>query len=264
MKYKALGSALLLFSMLGCGQNKIGTGITVYQEVGDNTGASKASGDSTSDASGDKNVKIVSGAESILEVVEPQGSPTPDASPTIESQNVTKTLVDSSSFRLKSTDQLKNSIESCLGKGRTSVLTQMLPKLASDTSTSTQNSDVGFLDNSFSPGSDIVTVQRDLFDGIEAELRSGVRPDQVSLAYLTGLKNVANVVAYNCDSSDAVECKCDSSDVAKDLLSRCLPDLNPNSSDFQLALAAFSTSCRYDHKAALASLIASYAFAKSP
>jgi hypothetical protein len=163
------------------------------------------------------------------------------------------------SFQAKSSAQLTRSVDACVGGTATWVTNDMI-------GSSTQGG--GFLTSDFNAGDDIVDVQRLLFDGTPESMRTGVRVDQVSLEYLTALKNVANVVGYRCANgltADGSQCACETDDQAKAMLARCLAGIaDPTTPEFGALARDFGTTCQRSRATAIASMIASLAFAKLP
>ena len=181
-------------------------------------------------------------------------------------------------FQVKSSEQILRSIEVCLGAGVTTILPEMI--LGNTVPPAAQVAGQppppppppAFLDQSFAPiagKKDVVRAQAIVMDGEQAALRAGVRADGASFPYLTALINIANAVSYNCEkerqSGDKTGlCKCETPEKASELLERCLPNVNNNTVEFKALQLEFAQKCALDRKAALASLIGSYAFAKTP
>ena len=183
-------------------------------------------------------------------------------------------------FQVKSADQIARSIEVCLGNDVMAVLPEMIlggaiaagapaPVAAGAPAAIAP---AAFLDPSFAADvgqHNIVLAQAKIIDGDQAALRAGVRADGASFPYLTALVNVANTVAYNCElerqhGDKSGLCKCETPEKASELLQRCLPNVNNNTDGFKALQLDFAQTCALDRKAAVASLIASYAFAKTP
>jgi hypothetical protein len=162
-------------------------------------------------------------------------------------------------FQAKSSAQLSRSIEACVGGAAIWVTSEMILS---------GTSDKGFLTSDFADGDDVVDVQSQLFDGTPESMRTGVRVDQISLEYLTALKNVANVVGYRCANqiteNDAM-CACGTDDDAKAMLARCLSAVaDPTTPEFAALAHDFGAACHKNQGGAIASMIASLAFAKVP
>jgi hypothetical protein len=164
-------------------------------------------------------------------------------------------------FQTKSSDQLQRSIVTCVGGDAIWVTKEMISPPDKPTPGS-------FLTSDFSDGDDIVAVQSLLFDGPPESQRTGVRVDQISLEYLTALKNVANVVGYRCQNAltdDDTLCACETDDQAKAMLARCLSAVaDPTTPAFADLAKDFGAMCQQSRGSAIASMIASLAFAKVP
>jgi hypothetical protein len=164
-------------------------------------------------------------------------------------------------FQAKSSVQLSRSIEACVGAGAIKVTAPMI-------TTPDGTNPAGFLTADFAVDADIVAVQAQLFDGSPEALRTGVRVDQVSLSYITALKNVANVVGSRCADGLVASpelCSCATEAEAKAMLGRCLTAVVDPSSPEVAALARdFAAACSKSKGSAIASMVASLAFAKIP
>jgi hypothetical protein len=162
-------------------------------------------------------------------------------------------------FQAKSSAQLERSIEACVGQDAIWVEASMV---------ATTENPSGFLTSDFKQDDDIVQSQQLLFDGNADALRTGTRVDQISLEYITALKNVANVVGARCrddmtHSSDM--CACETEDQAKAMLARCLTAVaDPSTPEFVTLAKDFNAACTQSRGTAIASMIASLAFAKVP
>lgn len=160
-------------------------------------------------------------------------------------------------FQAKSSTQLVSSIKNCVGPSATTVTSAMII-----------GSPGGFLTTDFANGQDIVAVQNGLFDGNLESLKTSVRVDQITLEYITALKNVANVVGYRCAQNLVATpslCTCDTFVTAYSMLSRCLGAVaDPSTAEFTLLAADFQAACAANKGRAIASLVASSAFAKLP
>jgi hypothetical protein len=189
--------------------------------------------------------------------VTPTPAPTPE--PTGPTEDDRELDVSRPEFQAKSSAQLARSVEACVGRGATVVDTSMIvtPENAS-----------GFLTSDFANGNDIVAVQKLLFDGTTEALRTGVRVDQVTLEYITALKNVANVVGRRCAGSQVETpalCACETEADAKAMVARCLAAVaDPTTPEFAALAADFQKACAANRGSAIASMIASLAFAKVP
>jgi hypothetical protein len=162
-------------------------------------------------------------------------------------------------FQAKSSAQLLGSIQACVGGAAIWVTTDMIV---------TPTNTAGFLTSDFADGDDIIDVQKLLFDGTPDALRTGTRVDQVTLEYITALKNVANVVGFRCQNAitqDDAKCACESAADAKAMLTRCLSAVaDPSTPEFAQLATDFNAACVKSRGTAIASMIASLAFAKLP
>ena len=179
-------------------------------------------------------------------------------------------------FQVKSADQIERTLSACLGEARTVILPEMVQGGAAPVPAAVPGvppvpaaASVGFLDPSFLGKADIIQAQLVVFNGDQSALRAGIRSDGATFSYLTALVNVANSVAYNCElerraGDKSGLCSCETPEKAGLLLQRCLPNVNNNTPEFKSLELDFAQKCALDRKAALASLIGSFAFAKSP
>ena len=165
-------------------------------------------------------------------------------------------------YQTKSADQLKNALTQCLGAGVTTVTAGMI-----QSSTVTDGGSTGaggrFLSPAFTSGDDIVDVQRPSFDGPDPLARG----DQMTLTYLTALRNVANVAAARCELGLATTpslCACGGPDSSKAtlMIQRCLPSVDPTTPLFAQVRDAFYQACMQSSGKAIASMIASSTYAR--
>lgn len=169
-------------------------------------------------------------------------------------------------FQMKSAAQVANAIEECFGPGRTSV-TAAMRQGGTCNLPSTENGRCGFLPPRFAVGADIVASQSIEFDGDESALKTGTRPDQLTLPAMSAMQHVANVVGANCIANGQTGlCKCDSQADAAQMIARCLPNIRASAeltaATSALAAACASTSPDSGQGHAIASLVASFAFMK--
>lgn len=165
-------------------------------------------------------------------------------------------------FQTQSAAQLRAVLAACLGSGADVITSDMI----------VGGGGAGFLSPSFAvtakPGADdVVTQQLVLFDGNSATLQRGTRVDALTLEYVTALRNVGNVAGTRClqnKTSDPSLCACGTLPQATAMLKRCLPYLNPTTNEALSAAQMFQAKCATDPGAAIASLVASAAFAKLP
>lgn len=167
-------------------------------------------------------------------------------------------------FQTKSAAQLRASVEACVGTGALNIQAGFIQGGA--------NPPPGgaFLPASFTAGTDIIDVQKALFDGSEDSLKTGIRTDQLSLEYLTALKNVANVVAANViTGAGGALAQCATTVQALDLVTRCYGAVvSASTPAFGSIVLEINTACSaatpQPRATAISSLIASPAFAKLP
>jgi len=163
-------------------------------------------------------------------------------------------------FQTKSAAQLASTLINCLGPTAGNVEASMLIGQPG-----------GFLSpDSFVPTTthgvdDVVTQQKKRFDGDPQALASGVRNDELTLEYVTGQRNVGNVAGKRCSSATPPpNCACATLPEATALITRCVPDLLPTDPKVQAAAQTLASACAADRGKAIASFIASTAFAKVP
>ncbi len=174
-------------------------------------------------------------------------------------------------FQTKSSVQVRKSVIGCFGGNSTKIEAGMIvggtpvggvtPFLAAGT---------------FSPGQDIVTAQAGLFDGDPDALKVGVRGDQLTLEYLTALRNTANVVGWRCVNNmvdDPSLCQCDTDAKAEAMLARCIGDVvSPSNVKWAPLATDLKNMCTptppnvntSGRGVAVASLVSSLTFAKLP
>lgn len=168
-------------------------------------------------------------------------------------------------FQTKSTAQLAASIAQCVGAGKTTVAEDMLtvnPDNPVQCFPGTEANRCSFLTRGlFSAGADVVTAQTSVFDGAESSTKQGTRPDQLGVEVLTALQSVAGVVASNClRTPDDAMCSCAGRDAARAMVARCLPSFDPATAAYEAAAGALEAKCAAEPGAAIASMLASYAF----
>ena len=174
-------------------------------------------------------------------------------------------------YQTKSAAQLRKSIIACFGTNSTTVTAGMIvgggaPNLGG----------LFFSPGTFVVGDDVVNKQVLLFDGDADSTKVGVRGDQLTLEYLTALRNVANVVGFRCLNNlvdNPAMCACDNNLDASAMLQRCIGDVVPPTTvKFQTMTADFSAACtnppapaaQISRGVAVASLVSSLTFAKLP
>ena len=164
-------------------------------------------------------------------------------------------------YQTKSAAQLAASIVQCVGAGKTQVAADMIQTEAPPACFSTETGACSFLTGGlYTAQSDIVASQARTFDGAESATRQGTRPDQLGVEVLTALQATAGVVASNCLRANDPLCACNTRQAAVDLMARCLPSFDPATPEYQAAAAELETKCVALPGAAIASMLASYAF----
>jgi hypothetical protein len=125
---------------------------------------------------------------------------------------------------------------------------------------------LGFLPpgaDGFTAGDDVVFAQATALDGDVRTLQTGVRSDALTLTYLSALLNVGNAAGRYCRENPAdPNCDCTTPDNARAMLGRCLPSFDPSTAAYGDAANSLAQKCAVDAAAAVASLVASSAFAK--
>lgn len=178
----------------------------------------------------------------------------------------TKTIDNSGAdFQVKDVLLLRSSVESCMGKDMLKVSDEMLrTPNAADPS----DGRVRFLlPTQYVAGDDILEKERGNMVDTETGSRTGIAADALTDTYLRSLETVANVVAHNC-SLEKEECKCQTTDLARAMLTRCLPGLDPETKEMNeaaemLGLVCAETEGAKGMRKAIASMLSSYAFASA-
>lgn len=164
-------------------------------------------------------------------------------------------------YQTKSAAQLAASIAQCVGPGKTTIAADMIQTETPPACFSAETGACSFLTGGlYSASNDIVTSQARTFDGAESATRQGTRPDQLGVEVLTALQATAGVVSSNCLRGTDPLCACNTHQAALDMMARCLPNFDPATPEYQAAAAALETKCATLPGAAVASLLASYAF----
>jgi len=194
------------------------------------------------------------------------GSPAPAPGPTGPEVIIRNTAGIGTRHQAKNLSQLRSSVDACFGPGMTTIKASML--LATNGAPPAAGTDgrAPFLARATHPeGSDVLSVESAfLLDPARSD-RFGVDADAIAAPYLRALETVANVVAHNCEPTSA-SCDCGSVAKAKDLMARCLPGFDPASAAFTHAARVLAAQCAAGpagFREAIASLVASYAFAVS-
>lgn len=182
---------------------------------------------------------------------------------------VTKEIESSgSSFQVKDVGLLRSSITSCMGAEKLVISEDMLIPVGQVGDQLPENADGKFrflLGSSYQVGDDIIEKERKNLVDFSTGNRTGITSDGLTDTYLRSLETIANVVAHYCDANVDV-CKCGTKEEARVVLERCLPGINPESDKMDYASLLISEECKEGDagvRRAIASLIASYAFASA-
>ena len=165
-------------------------------------------------------------------------------------------------YQSKSAAQLAASLTQCVGAGKTMILADMVQATPPpDCIAGAEPGACAFLTAGlYHASDDIITSQTRTFDGAESATRQGTRPDQLGVEVLTALQAVAGVAASNCTRAADPLCACGTHDQAAAMVARCLPNFDPATPAYAAAVAGLETKCATAPGAAVASLLASYAF----
>ncbi len=182
-------------------------------------------------------------------------------------QPITKSIDRTGSFQVKDIALLKNSVESCMGLDFLSVTEDMLlpANVTAAVEPLTQDRIRFLLPTMYKAGDDIIDKERGNLVDLGSTGRTSVTADGLTDTYLRSLETVANVVAHHC-TPETPECRCGTKDQAKVMLARCLPGLDPETKEMDEAAEMLGLVCSDGPKGmrkAIASMIASYAFAAS-
>jgi hypothetical protein len=194
-----------------------------------------------------------------------------------DSSASTRTIDNSGQLQVKDVVLLKNSIKSCMGEGMTTIHGGMLlPKLDAGGAPAGEpaqpalkltQGDVKFAfllpTDANKEGADIVDVERTNLVDLSHSSRTSIASDSLTDTYLRSMEIIANVVAFNCDASKK-ECSCGTKELAQEMLTRCLPSLDPHTKEMEEAATMLGNVCKKGDsgmRKAIASMIASYAFA---
>ncbi len=190
---------------------------------------------------------------------------------TIEDDPVTQKIVKTSGgfdnrLRVKNLRQLRAAIHACVGDGLTAVDASMHLTTAGGVALAPPDGEgrFAFLNPTrFPAGADVLDLEGAfLLDPDRAE-RFAADADSLSAPFLRALENVANVVAHNCDLRTK-SCSCGTLEAAREMARRCLPAFKPDEAAMVAAIEALATTCSAGAagaRKAIASLVASYAFA---
>lgn len=168
-------------------------------------------------------------------------------------------------FQLKNTALLRSSIVSCFGPDVQIIRSDMLipqngvsPPVGSD-------GRIRFLLPTYRDGDDIIEVEKISLVDPDTGSRSAVTADSLTATYLRSLSLIGDVVAHNCSAANPL-CACDTPAAALEMLSRCVPSIDPKTEearDASLMLSSVCSSGEAGMRRAVSSLISSYSFGLS-
>ncbi len=110
---------------------------------------------------------------------------------------------------------------------------------------------------------DVLLIEAKSLNDTTSSLRTTATADSLSDSYLRSLEVVAQVVAHNCDLTSS-NCDCRTPELATKMLERCLPTVEIDAQRMAELSTEMATQCStsaHEHRMAIASLVASYAFA---
>lgn len=194
-----------------------------------------------------------------------------DAVGTDENGNAkyTKTIDNSgANFQVKDVALLRSSIGSCMGDGMLAIAADMLlPTNLNAPQADLPDAKIRFLlPSQYVAGDDILEKEKRNLVDTSTGARTGIAADSLTDTYLRSLETIANVVAHNC-TPDKPECQCATKDQAREMLTRCLPGLDPETKEMDEAAEMMGLVCADNGpkgmRKAIASMLSSYAFAAS-
>jgi len=112
-------------------------------------------------------------------------------------------------------------------------------------------------------GDDVIDKESGNLVDVASGARTNIAADSLTDTYLRSLETIGNVVAHNCTSKNP-NCQCGSKDEALEMMTKCLPGLNPNTVEMNDSAALLGAICGENvegMRKAISSLISSYAFA---
>jgi len=179
---------------------------------------------------------------------------------------VTKNIDNSgASMQVKDVLLLRSSVEGCMGSGMLAVTADML--LPTDLTTNPPKlSDARLrflLATQYKVGDDVIDKESGNLVDVASGARTNIAADSLTDTYLRSLETIGNVVAHNCTSKNP-NCQCGSKDEALEMMTKCLPGLNPNTVEMNDSAALLGAICGENvegMRKAISSLISSYAFA---
>ncbi len=197
---------------------------------------------------------------------EAPGDPVKEDGTKTDTKVYTKTIDNSGAdFQVKDIILLRSSVDSCMGKDMLKISDEMLRTTGAADPT---DSRVRFLlPTQYVAGDDILEKERGNMVDTATGSRAGIAADALTDTYLRSLETVSNVIAHNC-TLDKEECKCQTTDLARAMLTRCLPGLDPETKEMaeaaeMLGLVCAETEGAKGMRKAIASMLSSYAFASA-
>ncbi len=199
---------------------------------------------------------------------------TPSPTPTEKSDIQVLTVeLDSQNIQVKNLNLLKDSVNSCVGQGFTTIQASMFQsKILPNTNSSESQDRIRFLTpNEFPVGEDIFEINSIIERLVDTNKNNRFTSvaDSVSFTYLSTLQLIGDIVAHNCSSSIGT-CQCSSRVAAAGLVSRCFPFLNQQTEQFNETVDNIKAICEQESidgipgfRVAIASIISSLAFAIS-
>lgn len=172
-------------------------------------------------------------------------------------------------FQVKDVALLRSSITSCMGEGMLTVTADMILGVPGVNPAPADPSDNRFrflLPGQYVAADDIIEKERGNMVDASSGARAGIAADALTDTFLRSIETVSNVVAHNC-SADRPECQCSSKEQAREMLTRCLPGLDPETKEMDEAAEMLGLVCSSDGskgmRRAIASMLSSYAFASA-
>ena len=165
-------------------------------------------------------------------------------------------------FQLKSANLLRSSIKSCMGPGMTKISEDMILIPGQADLLQALDGRIRFLLPVYIAGSDIIEVEKSSLVDPDRSARSAVAADGLTDTYLRSLALIGDVVAHNCSASNPL-CACETEELAVEMISRCVPTLDPKSSALKEAAQMLTSVCSQGGsgmRRAVSSLLSSYAF----
>jgi hypothetical protein len=164
----------------------------------------------------------------------------------------------------KSFQVLKSSIASCFSS--TTITLVRADMLVDLTASPLESGRTRFMlpQAGLAPGVDILEFEKANLGGDDTVARTTISSDAISATYLRSLANVADVIAHSCEVDDPF-CGCSNEGDARAMLTRCLPQINPDLPEFLDTAKAMVTECNsgpVGQRRVIAALVSSYPFAQ--